>query len=267
MSEERNFKNAIMSFYRLKNAYEKKYDDFVNKLARNKELSKKEKQQKVASFKKKCISCNKDGGSVFTITGEELKASCGNTSDPCDLNINIKRGAYSNIEENVDLFKNDTEESKTKIIIAKMNLLFGYKSENETENEFDDLKKDFDLNFTIYQEQLLELQNVLNDSMKKVELKRQSNDIVFLIEQMKQVMETYRKKPDDVLIKDVVETYQNRLRPLLQKHMETKYIINKMELNEEDGTYHLIQKKHDLAQLYTMTEDSQVLSFKASKVQ
>jgi len=148
-----------------------------------------------------------------------------------------------------------------------MNLLFGYKSEDETENDFDELKKDFDLNFTIYQEQLLQLQNVLNDSMKKVELKRQSNDIIFLIEQMKQVMETYRKKPDDVLIKDVVETYQNRLRPLLQKHMETKYIINKMELNEEDGTYHLIQKKYDLAQLYTMTEDSQVLSFKASKVQ
>ena len=267
MSEERSFKNAIMSFYRLKHSYEKKYDDFVNRLARNKELSKKEKQQKLATFKRKCINCNKDGGTQFTISGEKLTAICGNTSDPCDLNIELTRGAYSNIEENVELFKKDTEESKTQIIIAKMNLLFGYKNEEEIENDFDELKKEFDLNFTIYQEQLLQLQNVLNDSMKKVELKRQSNDIVFLIEQMKQVMETYRKKPDDALIKDIVDTYQNRLRPLVQQHMDTKYIINKMELNDEDGTYHLIQKKHDLAQLYTMTEDSQVLSFKASKVQ
>jgi len=262
MSEEKTYKNAVMSFYRLKNKYEKKYDDYVNRLVRNKELSKKEKQQKIATFKKKCINCDKLGGTAFTITGDDLKASCGNTTDPCDLDIHIKRGAYNDLEETITLFHDGTEESKEKIIVAKMNILFGYKTEDEIEREFEELKSDFDLNFTIYQENLLKLQNILNDSMKKVELNRLSNDIVFTIEQMKEVMETYRKSPNDSLIKDIVDTYQNRLRPLLEKHMETKYVINKMEVNDEDGTYHLVQKKYNMSELYAENEMSQVLSFK-----
>jgi hypothetical protein len=262
MSEEKTYKNAIMSFYRLKNKYEKKYDDYVNKLVRNKELSKKEKQQKIATFKKKCINCDKLGGTVFTIKSDELKANCGNTSDPCDLNIHIKRGAYNDLEETISLFHDGTEESKKKIIVAKMNILFGYKTEDEIEREFEELKNDFDLNFTIYQENLLKLQNILNDSMKKVELNRISNDIIFTIEQMKEVMDTYKKKPNDTLIKDIVDTYQNRLRPLLEKHMETKYVVNKMEINNEDGTYHLVQKKYNIDEIYSETEMSQVLSYK-----
>lgn len=265
MSEERTYKNALSSFYRLKNNYEKKYEDFVNKLVRNKELSKKEKQQKISTFKKKCVNCDKVGGTVFSITGDNLKATCGNTSDPCDLDIHIKRGAYGNIEETIEIFRQDTEESKKKIIIAKMDLLFGYKTDDEIEKNFEELKSDFDLNFTIYHENLLKLQNILNDSMKKVELKRLNNDIIFTIEEMKEVMNTYKKKPNDSLIKDVVETYQTRLIPLLEKQMEKKYTINKIEMNEEDGTYHLIQKKFDINQLYTENDESQVLSFKMKK--
>ena len=41
-------------------------------------------------MKKKCVNCNKDGGTIFTI-GDSLIAKCGNKEQPCDLNINFER--------------------------------------------------------------------------------------------------------------------------------------------------------------------------------
>jgi len=69
MSEERiTLNNALKGFYNLKSKYEKKYDNVVKSLIQNTEMSNREKQKKLATFKKKCIVCDKDGGTIFTMS-------------------------------------------------------------------------------------------------------------------------------------------------------------------------------------------------------
>ena len=263
--EKLSFKKALNDFYRLKHNYDNKYETFVRKLMRNEEMSNREKKQKAATFKKKCINCDKEGGTIFTTSQTELKAMCGNPNDPCALNIHLKKGTNSNLEDDILEFKQETDMVKEKIIVSKMNLLFGYKSEEETEDNFEKLKDDFEVDFSVLQELQLKLSNVLNDSMKKVELNRMNNDITFMIEQMKVLMKEYNVKRDDALIKEIVDTYHTRLRPLLSKYMDTKYVINRIERDDEDGTYHLIQKKFDIAELYQVMGDTSIISFKIGK--
>jgi hypothetical protein len=263
--ENISFKKALNEFYRLKKIYDGKYDTFVRRIIRNDELSRREKQQKVATFKKKCINCEKNGGTKFTISSNELKAVCGDVNDPCALDIHIIKAMNSNIETDVGDFKSETDTMKEKIIVAKMNILFGYKTEEETETIFEKLKDDFEVDFAVLQEQQLKLNNILNNSMKKVELTRLDNESIFILEQMKVLMKEYNTKRDDALIKEIVDTYHTRLQPLLVNRMNTKYVINRIEQDQEDGTFHLIQKKYNTLELYEPFEESSVVSFKVGK--
>lgn len=266
MSEERiTLNNALNSFYNLKSKYEIKYNNFVKGLIQNTEMSNREKQKKLATFKKKCIVCDKEGGTVFTTSKKDLKAVCGNTASPCALDIHIQRAGYMNIETSIQEFKNDTEENKSKIIAEKMKILFGYKTEEETEVRFEELKEEFELDYSLFQEQLSKLNDILNNSMKKVELKRQHGEIIFIIDQMKIMMKEYNANPKDAIIKDIVDTYQSRLKPLLKKNMDTKYVVNNMLHDDEDDTYHLIQKKYTVMELYDEVEEPIIVSFKTKK--
>ena len=44
--------------------------------------------------KDKCISCKKQGGTIFEYTNNQYKARCGSNTEPCKLNIVIQLGKY-----------------------------------------------------------------------------------------------------------------------------------------------------------------------------
>ena len=258
-------REALKEFYKLKSSYEKKYDEFVKRIVKNSQLTTREKQQKVSTFKKKCISCDKDGGSLFSNENNTLKVICGNTSDPCELNIEIRKGEDLNIETSISDFTEDVEKSKEDIIKLKMDVLFGYKTENDIINKFEKIKDDYETDFTILQEQNIKLGNIVNNSMELVEIKKQNNEIQFIIDEIKQSIEEFNKTLNDKIIKNVVDVYNTRLLPLVKKNMDAKYKVNKMFYNEEDDTYHLIQKKYTLFDLYDRVDPIVVETFKLGK--
>ena len=47
------------------------------------------KKKLYAKKKYICISCKKEGGTIFNESSTMLKATCGNIKEPCDLNIEI----------------------------------------------------------------------------------------------------------------------------------------------------------------------------------
>lgn len=259
-TEENKVSDAVNNFYRLKSEYENKYNNFIHKIMKNTSLSNREKQKRAIAFKKKCIVCEKDGGSIFTITEENLTAVCGHTADPCALKINIKRGLYYDIEESISLYKAEVESTKEDIIKMKMNILFGYKTENEIMEAFEVLKEDFEMEFNELQEQEKSMSDIMNNSMNKIEIKRQYDEIFFIVEQMKVLMNEYDNKRDDGAVKEVVSSYISRLKPLLVKHMDTKYVVNRIEQNDDDGTYHLIQKKFEFLELFENARKTDIIS-------
>jgi hypothetical protein len=260
-----DIKEAIKDFYKLKTTYEKKYEDYVKKIIKNKDLTTREKQQKVARFKHKCVSCNKDGGTLFIVEKNVLKASCNNVNDPCGLNIVIDKGFVYNLEEYINDFSEDVENEKEEIIKMKMNVLFNYKTESEIIDSFEKMKEEFETDYTLMEENLLKLKNIVNNNMELIELKKQNNEITFIIEEIIQTMKEYNKTYNSKIIKNIVETYTERLLPLVKKHMDTKYKVNGVIYNEEDNTYHLVQKKYTYFDLFAVGDPAVVKSFNKGK--
>ena len=85
-------------YFKLKREYEEKYEKAKNKYIKNPKLDKEEKRRKVKMIKKKCVKCNGVGGTIFSIENGHYKAVC-NAEQPCNLNIDIKRGRFRYIPE------------------------------------------------------------------------------------------------------------------------------------------------------------------------
>lgn len=125
----------IIKYFKDKSKYEKKIHEVKNKLRKSKDLTTRDKRRE---FKKlvKCIKCGKTGGTLFTNENDVLKEVC-NASPPCKLNFEIKRIVVDNLivlERKYTAMLNDV---KKKIVIANMDLVFKYKSTNETVELFD----------------------------------------------------------------------------------------------------------------------------------
>ena len=58
-----------------------------------------ERQEPDAGKNRKCIVCNNTGGTIFSDINGTLKAQCGNKSNPCNLQIEIRKGKIINLED------------------------------------------------------------------------------------------------------------------------------------------------------------------------
>ena len=50
----------------------------------------------------KCISSKQIGGTIFENKKDYFKVICGNTSTPCELNIDIKKFKITNIKDKIN---------------------------------------------------------------------------------------------------------------------------------------------------------------------
>ena len=252
---------AFNKYYELKSKYENVERKFIQRIAQNTALNNREKKQRIINFRNKCVNCDQKGGTIFSSEKDILKAICGNTSNPCSLNITIDRGQYEPIENIVDDYHIEVNELKENIIKLKMNILFGYKKEDDIISDFETLKEDFELIFTLLQEQQQRLNNIINNSMNKVLIRKQMNEINDFIDQIKLLMVEYNKTSSNSLIGDVISIYIDKLLPLLETNINTKYVINQVIRNEEDDTYHLEQKTYNELDLIYDIKPSSVISF------
>ena len=78
----------LKDFYNLKNKYTLQKNAFKNKLFNSKN-SIESKKKTFSKHNFKCVNCNKEGGTIFYEDNKILRVTCGNTSQPCDLNIEI----------------------------------------------------------------------------------------------------------------------------------------------------------------------------------
>ena len=94
----REFKDALNTYYSLKNQYENNFNKDKNKIKNTPGLSWREKRLEFQKLKKKCINCKRPVGTKFqTITEENLDerhliAVCGDRANPCPLNIDLNIG-------------------------------------------------------------------------------------------------------------------------------------------------------------------------------
>ena len=245
----------LYKYYKLKQRYEKSIDKIKDNIKENyPDLSNAGKRKKMKKAIK-CIKCKKSGGTIFTNDNNILKAVCGNSEDPCDLDIEIKKGVYKNIRVMEEKYSNNIESLQNMIIKMKLNLLFGYSFANVSKdvlaNGNADLMAETLKEFTKYRDILSErttkynkiqktFLNIVNDTANKDIIEDKENQLSILIDSLKQMNKEYLLKIDVLLVEeknkfidDIIDIYLNQIVPLNEEIVNLKYKVNEVYLDED----------------------------------
>jgi len=244
----REFKDALNTYYSLKNQYENNFNKDKNKIKNTPGLSWREKRSEFQKLKKKCINCKRPVGTKFqTITEENvderhLTAICGDRANPCPLNIDLNIGYTVDILDVIQKDEKNIAEDKKTIIKEKNNLLFGYTTAKMAVASFDILKEMISNTMQNYEYTLKMYMDITNNKEKTNATKKLQAELFLNIANYKKLIDDYENSQDIQYIVDALELYKTEILPQSKKIMNAKYAYSEVEFNEDDNTYYLIQK-------------------------
>jgi hypothetical protein len=241
MSEQERYLEAFKTYYSLKHDYEKKVIKMKRKIYNDQSLSDREKREELAKLEPKCINCKNVGGTIFTQEGKNLKATCGNTKTPCQLNIDITRGDHIDAFEIRSTVESTVDEKKAEIILTKLNLLFNYESEEDTAEKFEELLNDYKDSDQLLQTINAAIDDVTDNPDKQETLSESKVALYDLVSNVQERIKQYKKNQDGALIKQVVEDTTNEIVPMASKIRQLTYNVNSVTYDSDDDTYHLNQ--------------------------
>lgn len=248
--DDNKFETAFNEFFKLKHLYEEKINKTKNIIIKNPNLNSQEKREKFKSLKKKCINCGKEGGTIFKIFDNILEAKC-NASNPCNLHIKLQRAKTKLLNNYDEELYNEIMEKKSKIIVNKLNYLYGYETEKNTLVKFNTIKselmkliKDYEIVNTSYN-------NIVNNEDRIKIIREKKDELFILIENMKKLIKQSMEEDNDAFLKEGLEIYVNYIQPITKELLNIKYANNSILIEEKDKTtiYKLIQEPHTLKEL------------------
>lgn len=240
-------KEAIQEYYKLKNEYETKIGKKRDNIRNDKTLSKQGKRKKMLEINPVCVNCGKTGGTKFTNINTTLRAVCGNTAEPCSLNIEINRGDFQNITTIYNFLHTEAESIKEDIIKTKLDLLFNYKNEEETVSSFTEHREEYaaiDEAIMLLQERF---DNLVLGKRNKEEIIETVQNIYGYKNQLKELAKQYADSGDEQLITEMVEKYIGDIRPEVEKLRGLKYPSSAIEC--DDGEEYMGACDNDIRRL------------------
>lgn len=257
------YDEALNNYYKLKNEYEKKYYTKKIKILNNDLLTVKDKKKEISNISRKCINCNKDGGTIFKYENKKLIALCGNKTSPCNLNITLSKEKILDIRDLLYEFENKIDELKTNIIKVKLDFLFNYNNQQISLDLFNKFKKELEDINVKYSDLILNYNNITNNS----DLKKELNDKLLsqheLLDRIKIINDEYIKTQSIYYINDLVELYINECIKMNDNILNLKYKYNNVEkINSISDIYKLNQYKNNFNEFEVSIENAKVDSYK-----
>jgi len=264
---------AISNFYKLKGKYDKKYNSAKRRIIKGGgPLS--EQRKRIRRISMKCVDCRRPVGTKFSTAKRELVAVCGDSKDPCNLNIKIKLGVTEPIDQLLSNMDKDLNKSKLKIIEIKLNLLFSLVTEEEMEKEFEEVKGQYK---SLIKVQNMILQDIKRSSMTQIDdvggtrdIERKKLAVISqirlgnLINDFKTMIREYEldKAVDTKMAKmeSAIELYLTQIVPALKLIRDALYKVN--TVIEDKGVFKLIQIKDPLKDRVFELEKPEVISNK-----
>lgn len=151
--------DIINYFYTKKNSYDVKMNKKKADIRDDPDLSLEEKREAYRNIKQNCIKCKRPVGTIFSTSNRQLKAKCGDETQPCSLDIRVNLGTYENIPILMEGLKHDINVAKMNISKIKLDLLFNLIDEDQMEESFNQMKG-------LYK-QLIEAKGTLDDQIHK----------------------------------------------------------------------------------------------------
>ena len=245
-SDYSKYLEELKSYYNLKEKYNKTKNTIINKLVNSNDSI--ESKKKIFSKQKfKCINCGEFGGTIFFENNKILRATCGNTTKPCDLNLEI-------IKMNPVLITNELKDTnislinkKKQIIITKLDFLFNYIEEDKAVESFENFKSEFNSLQEKYN-YLFSLYSSItnNEDMEKL-LNQKFIEIDTLINEFKEFIKLFKDTEETRYLKDALFLYTSKIKSLEEYITTLKYKYNSIE--SDDTHKYLIQNKFNIKNL------------------
>ena len=243
LSDNEKYLEKIREFYILKKKYDK-YKESIKKKIIDSDNPIQIKKQILAKTKYKCINCKNEGGTIFEITENNLKAYCGNINSPCNININIEKKKFSNLKEDLINIENIISQKKKDIIFSKLNYLFKYIEEDKAVENFELLKKELSelqLKYNSLLEKYVFIFNNKENTATLEELLLQQN---MFINEFKDTLEVYYSTKENKYLKNAITSYINNIIGVDEKILNLQYKYNAIEKDIDSDYKYLIQNDH-----------------------
>jgi len=266
--EKKKFIEAINTYYKLKSQYENNINKEKTQIIKIPGLSWKEKKIEFQKIKHKCINCKRSVGTIFStkIENEDryLSALCGDRSNPCSLNININVGIIHDISKLIKEDETEINNYKHTIVKDKNDLLFGYITSEKAVNKYDSIKDAVEQTTKIYEYALEKYLNVIDNPEKKIEIEKKQVEFYNNLDNFNKMINEYSKTKNVQFINDAVNLYVDSMQPKLQEVTKLKYSYSNVEYDENDNTFHFIQKliSHEDIEIDLSVKGQKVLSMK-----
>ncbi len=235
--ERKKYEKLVEDYYVKKGKYDKKIRDF-KKSKKFKILSLEQKKESLANFKRKmrCIKCNKAGGTIFSKEDNHLIMKCGNTKEPCNLNIDIKCASTTDARQTLEEAKESINSYKKKITELKLDLLFELDDEEVILNEFQTYKDQLEgiLSFAVEFQTYFDRNNkkipIMNEETgentyipKNEFLKDKQKQLNQFINTFKKNIKEFKETGEIAIISDTLQIYKNVIIPLQNQIRNIKY--------------------------------------------
>ena len=243
LSDNEKYLEKIREFYILKKKYDK-YKESIKKKIIDSDNPIQIKKQILAKTKYKCINCKNEGGTIFEITENNLKAYCGNINSPCNININIEKKKFSNLKEDLINIENIISQKKKDIIFSKLNYLFKYIEEDKAVENFELLKKELSelqLRYNSLLEKYVFIFNNKENNTTLEELLLQQN---MFINEFKDTLEVYYSTKENKYLKNAITSYINNIIGVDEKILNLQYKYNAIEKDIDSDYKYLIQNDY-----------------------
>lgn len=253
--------SALSNYYKLKQKYDRKLEKEKNNI-KNSDLNIKEKREKIKKLKMPCINCKRKVNTIFSRLPGRVTAVCGDNSDPCNLNINIQLGKYTQLSVLLDSLYQSLKYLKESIILNKLNFMFNYVDEDSTIKNFNKIKKHYDETNT----QILKLEsnfekrfNVLSN---KQELKALEIEFYNNIKEFQSIIKQFLDEKQEIYLRDAMELYLNKIVKNQEDIRKLKYSIMLIdtETNKKEEIAYLIQQKYSLLDTEIVLKNPKIIS-------
>lgn len=284
-TSESIFNEKLKEYYALKEKYDLTLVAYKHDIL-EKKISMKEKRNEYAMLRPKCINCGRSVGSIFSLqylkNNEETKtfldemstennkghygnrfliAKCGDKVVPCNLDILINLGEYSNYQDDIQKLEKDLNNTKKQIIDKKNKGLFGYINKESAVNDFKLLQNEITSEVDFLQLILSDYKNITANEEDKQGLNIKIQESFDIIGGIKLFMNEYRSENNIQFVKDAVDMYVNNLLPTLKDILKQRYLVCEVTFDKQDQMYTLLQRKNSIVQMQNVVVDAEVVKF------
>jgi len=221
----KNYIEALNDYFELKNTYETN----LSKARRKIFIKKKKGKLDAKMVKIQCVKCKRPVGTIFQTYDNKHIAICGDTANPCKLDIQIYTGELDMYKNMMYEVKQELEKYKQKMMRNKLDTLFGYVNEEESTIEFNNTLTEYNIQSRIYQTMTDKHDEIYNNTIKNDSIEKINEAIFKLNESVNTLLLEYKETSNIELLKEAVRTQYEQINAESRNLRMLKYDVMEMD--------------------------------------